>query len=208
MGNLLSGTIITSAIRPSSDTSVYPVAYCSEIKGGHHQVMFVSDLDDIPRERRITGMLCTVVEDGKTYQLVGGIENSNWQIAFAQIVTPTFVINSILRDGIQPLIIKAPKSGVIKSIEAICGQVGTADLEIIIEKTSELYFETNSKWQSIFTSGNNLKILSGRTSSKSAPEYILSTNTVNAGDVFRLNLITNNCGLKGLTVHLNIECDN
>lgn len=35
--------------------------------------------DDILAVRRVVGMLCYVVSEGKTYRLIGGIANSNWE---------------------------------------------------------------------------------------------------------------------------------
>ena len=55
----------------------------NDIIGGYYQVDSLQERDSIPLIRRKEGMLCWVknetnVKESKTYQLIGGIENSNW----------------------------------------------------------------------------------------------------------------------------------
>jgi len=69
------GTLIIAPVRPQSDVDTYPVAYAQELKGGHHQVATELDKNTMPSERKTEGMLCTVIANGKTYQLSGG----TWQ---------------------------------------------------------------------------------------------------------------------------------
>jgi hypothetical protein len=62
--------------------SLYPIIYSNDAKGGFHQVATIADRNAIPILRREQGMLCTVLnaDSGtpKTYQLIGGILDTNW----------------------------------------------------------------------------------------------------------------------------------
>ncbi len=73
----------------------YPIVFSNDIKGGHYQVADIDARDAIYTERRLEGMLCTVLNDGsgsmKTYQLVGGTANTDWQ-EFSVNATTTDVI--------------------------------------------------------------------------------------------------------------------
>jgi len=42
--------------------------------------------NSIPNEERTEGLLCYVVEDGNEYRLIGGINNTNWQILESDFV--------------------------------------------------------------------------------------------------------------------------
>ena len=79
------GTLVGAPIRPNDARDPIPSAYANEVLGGHHQVATIAERDSIISERRVEGMLCTVLDDGngnpKTYQLLGGISNSDW-VAF------------------------------------------------------------------------------------------------------------------------------
>ena len=49
----------------------------------------INDRDNIPKEVRYEGLGCYVKEDGCSYKLIGGIENSNWTlIAYAKDYVP------------------------------------------------------------------------------------------------------------------------
>jgi len=65
-------------IAPTDTTDIYPTHSSNYGKGGVHHVATIVDRDAITAERRSEGMFCTVEEDGKTYQLVGGISNADW----------------------------------------------------------------------------------------------------------------------------------
>lgn len=65
-------------IRPRDSADPGEVAWSDEVKGGHHQKDTLAERDAITVERRKIGMLCTVAEAGKTYRLVGTLENSGW----------------------------------------------------------------------------------------------------------------------------------
>jgi hypothetical protein len=75
------GTLVIAPIRPFSSGDTFATAYANEIKGGHHVASGITERNAIPSERRLEGMLCTVLNPSPatTYQLLGGIDNSNWQ---------------------------------------------------------------------------------------------------------------------------------
>jgi len=58
--------------------SSYPIVLSNDVLGGLHQVETITDRNAITALRRKQGMLCAVTATGKTYQLIAGIENSNW----------------------------------------------------------------------------------------------------------------------------------
>lgn len=74
------GTLVTSPIRPQGEQDQFPTAHANELLGGHHQVVLLTDRNAIPDSRRLEGMTCYVQEAGVTYQLQGGILNSNWTV--------------------------------------------------------------------------------------------------------------------------------
>lgn len=55
----------------------FPLIEAKDVKGGFNQVNSVEERNNIPKEKRIEGMYCYVLND-KIYKLIGGIENSNW----------------------------------------------------------------------------------------------------------------------------------
>ena len=63
---------------PTDDTDVYPVTDPIWGKDGHRSVADLTERDAITTERRREGMLCYVQSETKTYQLQGGITNSDW----------------------------------------------------------------------------------------------------------------------------------
>lgn len=64
------GTLVTSAIRANDPLDLIATAYSSEIMGGLHTATSSSDMYNIFDVRREWGMLCYVINDDKTYQLV------------------------------------------------------------------------------------------------------------------------------------------
>ena len=71
------GTLITSTVRPNDSLDPISVAYATEIKGGLHSVNTKSDRDNIIFERREWGMLCFVLSEDKTYQLMYNYKNDD-----------------------------------------------------------------------------------------------------------------------------------
>jgi hypothetical protein len=72
------GTLVIAAIRPQSDQDQFPVAYANEMLGGFHSVANNTARDAISEDRRTEGMLCYNIALDKFYQLLGGIENTDW----------------------------------------------------------------------------------------------------------------------------------
>lgn len=72
------GTLVIAPIVTPDSTDNFPTHISNMGKGGFHTVQALTDRDSISQERREEGMLCTVVDDGVTYQLLGGIDNNNW----------------------------------------------------------------------------------------------------------------------------------
>lgn len=56
----------------------FPIVDSNDIKGGLYLVNSVNERDSVPTTRRKEGMICWIKDDG-FYQLIGGIENTNWQ---------------------------------------------------------------------------------------------------------------------------------
>lgn len=82
----LAGHNVAAPIRPYKEEDMYPVAFASEIKGGYHSVDTIAQRNAISPDRREKGMVCYVAIDGANgsngteYQLIDGIDNSNWQV--------------------------------------------------------------------------------------------------------------------------------
>ena len=62
--------------------NLYPIILSNDAQGGLHQVATIAERNAIPALRRQQGMLCAVLDAGsgtpKTYQLIGGILDTNW----------------------------------------------------------------------------------------------------------------------------------
>jgi hypothetical protein len=69
---------LTGAIFPKGVGDKYPMVEDINIKGAHHTVADIAARDAIYPERRKEGMTCYVVSLTTTYQLRGGITNSDW----------------------------------------------------------------------------------------------------------------------------------
>ena len=77
----------------------FPLIEAKDVKGGFHQVNNIEERNTIPKEKRIEGMYCYVLND-TIYRLLGGIENSNW-IAW-NVATKQYVDNQI--DSVDTLL--------------------------------------------------------------------------------------------------------
>jgi hypothetical protein len=63
----------------SNGGNAFPSAYEDEIWGAPKIVTDEATRDIIPDEVRVEGMTCFVINDTKTYQLIGGTDNTHWQ---------------------------------------------------------------------------------------------------------------------------------
>lgn len=75
----LIGTNVGGPIRPTDSADTYPTAHSDEILGGLHTVD--NGVTGIAANRRVEGMLAYDKANEKTYQLVGGIDDNDWEIA-------------------------------------------------------------------------------------------------------------------------------
>lgn len=66
------GTLVSAPIRPFSPLDTYPSFYANEGKGGCHNVSSLEERNNIPQDRLVEGMLCTVGVN--IYQYIG----SSW----------------------------------------------------------------------------------------------------------------------------------
>lgn len=73
MGIPVTGTITTT---DASDT--YPTHDSSLGKGGHRTVATVTEMNNIPTERRVEGMLVYVVATTETYKLLANL--TTWEL--------------------------------------------------------------------------------------------------------------------------------
>jgi len=73
------GTVILSGmISPTDTTDAYPTHEDTLGKGGYSSVADLTARDNISTLRRKVGMMVFVEADEKTYQLKGGVTNSDW----------------------------------------------------------------------------------------------------------------------------------
>jgi len=73
------GTILSAGATVGASSNTFASAYQDEIQGGAHTVADITARNAIPAARRVAGMTAYVISEDKTYRLVGGIANGNWQ---------------------------------------------------------------------------------------------------------------------------------
>jgi hypothetical protein len=76
---------ITGFISPTDNTDVYPTHRDIFGKGGYRTVDDLAARDIVTPERREEGMLVFVLSTNTMYQLIGGITNSDWVVAFSSL---------------------------------------------------------------------------------------------------------------------------
>lgn len=76
---------ITGFISPTDNTDVYPTHKDIFGKGGYRTVADLAARDIVTPERREEGMLVFVLSTNTMYQLIGGITNSDWVVAFSSL---------------------------------------------------------------------------------------------------------------------------
>lgn len=76
------GVPVTGYISPTDTTDTYATHHDNLGKGGVHSFSTEEERNNIRVDRRSEGMLCYVKSTGLTYQLLGGLENTNWVVAF------------------------------------------------------------------------------------------------------------------------------
>lgn len=95
------GTVILSGmISPTDTTDTYPTHEDILGKGGYSTVVDLTARDAISNLRRKVGMMVYVSSNGKTYQLQGGTDNSNWTEFTSGANTEELVVTSIPLNGV------------------------------------------------------------------------------------------------------------
>lgn len=98
------GTVVLSGmISPTDTTDNYPTHEDKLGKGGYMSVANLTDRDNISSLRRKIGMMVYVINTNTIFQLVSGIDNTNWidfssQISSSQ--STTLVLSTIIVSGI------------------------------------------------------------------------------------------------------------
>lgn len=118
---------------------------------------------------------------------------------------PTFVVPNVVMNGLQSIMLQIKEGGKIEDISALCTVAGSEDCEIDIEKISKTNYDLGGSWTSIFSSNNNIKIKAGRLSNSSSPSYVLASDIVSPGDIFRLNVINNGKTISGLNLQITVK---
>lgn len=72
------GTVIGAQVVPSDSTDTYSTHEDIYGKGGFRSVTDLTERNSISTQRRKEGMLVFVASEQKTYQLKGGIDNTDW----------------------------------------------------------------------------------------------------------------------------------
>jgi hypothetical protein len=126
------GTVILSGmISPTDTTDAYPTHEDILGKGGYSSVADLTARDNISTLRRKSGMMVYVESDGKTYQLQGGVDNSNWTeftSGNGDSTTETLEITTISVSGI---------------INTIFAGITIADGEILYVRGNDGIIDTN-----------------------------------------------------------------
>ena len=81
MAKYVGGVRVTGYISPSDTSDTYPTHDSRFGVGGLHEVADVTERDAISVDRRREGMYCYTAATQATWQLVGGIDNTNWVLA-------------------------------------------------------------------------------------------------------------------------------
>jgi len=123
MAKIANSVPLGGFIAPNDSADTYATHDEQYGRGGFRSVATTTERNAIPADRRKLGMEVKVLADGKKYELVGGIENSNWQeVVTGGQVDPTLItqavnnavptaVSSALETEINPLLEnKADKS--------------------------------------------------------------------------------------------------
>ena len=122
--------------------------------------------------------------NGVTWDMIGDFRN--------ETKTIVFVLNGIIRAGIQNTIINFPYNGKIKNIHAYCETTGVNDTILNLEKSSNINFE-NNKWENLV---ENIVI---KTNQKSTD--VICDNIIKEKDYLRIN-VKSSGDIKNLVVEV------
>jgi hypothetical protein len=89
------GTVVAAKITTGDTVNTYAIGDCNEMQGTVHSVADNTARDAITTARRREGMYAYVISTQKTYQLVGGVTNSDWvEVSSGGSSNATSIINS------------------------------------------------------------------------------------------------------------------
>lgn len=114
----------------------------------------------------------------------------------------TFINPKPQKTGVQKTEVQFPFDGTIHRIMASCMTVGSTDTVLQIEKASQADHDADVQlWVPIVQDG--ITIPAGDFSNASG--YAIALPTVDAGDFFRVRLLSLGTGLDGLTVEVTVQ---
>lgn len=151
----LAGTNVSAKVVPFDSADTYATHDEKYGRGGYRVVANLTERDSISTPRRVDGMLVFVTSEDKTYQLYGGISNSNWRIysigssisgssyvygtVFCDINNYVYQVNnsSILPNSIINVTVKVPS---ISSVHYNCSlaEVTSGSFKIVLSDVPEV----------------------------------------------------------------------
>lgn len=78
MAERIGTKVIAPIVTPDTSDS-FPTHVANDCLGGCHQAADITERNAIPDARRAEGMMVSVVSNGETYVLSGGITNGDWR---------------------------------------------------------------------------------------------------------------------------------
>lgn len=117
-----------------------------------------------------------------------------------------FIVPSIVQVGVVRTELRFPYKGKLLNAYATCGTKGSERTVIDIERCSQLDYDTNPVWSSVFS--NPLVIDANHKSNRtSTSPYSFKSNSTNVSkdDHFRLNMLAVGNGVRDITVELVVE---
>lgn len=120
--------------------------------------------------------------------------------------TLVFNINGPVSTGVQGIPVIVPEDGTIESINAITTITGTEDGKFDIEKMNASDVDTEgAEFSSIFNDSKYIIIPKDKLTNKTATQYELASNTINNGDILRLNVKDTGSTLSGVSLQIKIS---
>lgn len=118
--------------------------------------------------------------------------------------TMVFIVPRFVQTGIIRTELRFPHKGKIVDVYATCGVEGTTTTHVVIEKCSEVNYDTVPVWDNVFT--NDLFIDANKKSSKiSLTPYALVSDEIEPNDHFRINVVNAGEGVEDITVEIHVE---
>lgn len=134
MSRIPGSVSVAGFIAPSDSTDTYPSHDAAYGRGGHREVPNIVERDAIPADRRREGMTVYVFNEGLTYQLKGGLTNSNWAVMKTDV--SSFEHNQLVPSttwNIAHNLGKIPSVMVIESTgEQVFGEIAYPSLNVVV----------------------------------------------------------------------------